>query len=90
MKIQDENTDQIYPSALLMNGKGPYDSSASSSYESFHVSKGEDETSCILKKHVMIYFARVLDHGFLVTTNRKDLPVQNLKRWDSFQFQLQD
>lgn len=47
MMIQDENTDPLYPSALLMNGKGPYGSSASSSYESFHVSKGEDETSCI-------------------------------------------
>ncbi|KAH6760423.1 hypothetical protein C2S51_017372 [Perilla frutescens var. frutescens] len=32
---------QVYPSVILMNGKGPYSSNASTSYESFNVSKGK-------------------------------------------------
>ncbi|KAL0303523.1 UNVERIFIED_CONTAM: Monocopper oxidase-like protein SKU5 [Sesamum radiatum] len=39
--LQDEWVSHVYPSVILMNGKGPYGSQYSTSYESFTVTKGK-------------------------------------------------
>lgn len=70
-----ENTNRMYPSVILMNGKRPYGSIGSTLYESFNVTKGENELSLTTFLKLL---SRVLDlESFIVVvvTHREDLQV---------------